>query len=181
MKTVNEEGNPRPEYCVWAAMVQRCCNPKNRAFSYYGARGIKVCEAWRLFANFFADMGSRPSDSHTLDRKDNNGNYEPSNCRWTDRQTQMRNRRSNTFLELNGERKLLCEWATQYGISAALICNRMNKMSWSVERAITTPADKSKYTPRSGMTAHAKTAGIKLRTVRGRLERGWSLERALSR
>lgn len=76
----------------WAAMMQRCSNPKAQAFKYYGARGVAVCERWRSFVNFLADMGSRP-DGHSIERIDVNGNYEPGNCKWLPRSEQSKNTR----------------------------------------------------------------------------------------
>ena len=70
-----------PTWRTWAAMIQRCTNPRRHNFSYYGGRGIEVCERWRTFENFLADMGERPAGL-TLERMDNEGNYEPSNCCW---------------------------------------------------------------------------------------------------
>lgn len=82
-----------PEYHCWEHMLQRCNTPSDPAFKHYGARGITVCKRWRRFSNFFADMGKRPSAAHSLDRIDNDGNYEPGNCRWAIQSEQMVNQR----------------------------------------------------------------------------------------
>lgn len=82
----------RPIYKIWVNMRQRCNNPKNPKYKDYGGRGIVVCEHWNSFANFAADMGERP-DSHSIDRIDVNGNYEPSNCRWATAKLQRANQR----------------------------------------------------------------------------------------
>lgn len=87
-----------PTYRIWANMKQRCLNPQNSAFRHYGARGITVCGRWLKFENFLADMGIRP-DGLELDRIDNDGNYEPDNCRWTTRSEQVLNRRRPEYYD----------------------------------------------------------------------------------
>lgn len=181
MKKLNEQQS-QPEYWVWAAMLQRCGNEKNPGFKDYGARGIKVCESWRSYGKFIADIGPRPSAKHSIDRIDNNGNYEPSNCRWIDSKTQNRNKRSNTVLEFNGERKLLCEWAEQTGLRMSLICNRLHKLGWTVERTLKTPADPDKYHRGAASLADkAKAAGMHRNMLYARLKRGIPLDEALKR
>ncbi len=85
----------QPLYKVWVNMKQRCTNPKNPKFKDYGGRGIQVCERWNNFNNFEADMSERP-DGCSLDRKDNDGNYEPLNCRWATAKQQRANQRINS-------------------------------------------------------------------------------------
>lgn len=84
-----------PEYRAWAGMLKRCKNPKDIGYKNYGGRGITVCVRWESFDNFLNDMGRKPVASYSLDRKNNDGNYEPSNCRWASRHEQAGNRRIN--------------------------------------------------------------------------------------
>ncbi|MDB4301961.1 AP2 domain-containing protein [bacterium] len=96
------------EYRVWRSMKQRCLSPTAQAYHNYGGRGITVCKSWaESFIAFYKDMGARPSDEYSLDRIDNNGNYEPSNCRWTTIATQQQNRRpnKNSPYKVSGVRK----------------------------------------------------------------------------
>jgi len=93
-----------PEYRIWNAMLQRCSNPKQTTFERYGAKGVKVCERWTSFENFIEDMGRRPSKRHQIDRfPDNDGDYEPGNCRWATPSENSRNRRSNVLFEHDGK------------------------------------------------------------------------------
>lgn len=137
-------------------MIRRCENPKTFGFARYGGRGIRVCERWRnSFTAFLADMGERPSASHSLDRINTNGNYEPENCRWATRLQQNRNSRNNTLIEWNGETLCIAEWAERTGISKFVLSMRLLR-GWSIERTLTFPVSRSrqkvgdtrKYTPK---------------------------------
>lgn len=116
-----------PEYRVWRAMKDRCLNPKDRGYKNYGGRGIKVCERWHKYENFIADMGRRPSDEFSIERRNVNGNYEPSNCYWMEFCKQSRNRRFVSYLEWNGERDTLASWSRRLGVSYQTARERMMK------------------------------------------------------
>ncbi len=104
------------EYRIWIEMKQRCYNPKNSRYATYGGRGISVCSRWlHSYPNFIADMGPKP-DSYSIDRKNNDGNYEPSNCRWVPRKEQSRNRTNTVWISSGGEKIRLSDWARQNGI-----------------------------------------------------------------
>jgi len=128
------------EYVIWDNMKRRCGdNPKASGWKYYGGRGIRVCERWMDFDNFLADMGARPSSNHSIDRIDYNGNYCPENCRWATHAEQGRNMKSNVWLELDGRRMILKDWAREIGITYVGIKSRLAH-GWSVRKALTTPS-----------------------------------------
>ena len=120
-------------------MRYRCFNPKKHNFKYYGGRGIKVCKRWLDFANFVADMGDKPQGT-TLDRINQDGDYEPSNCRWATKLQQANNARSNHKLLVDGETLGLCEAARKYNIRVETIWRRL-KFGWGNEEAVKTPVD----------------------------------------
>jgi len=106
------------EYNSWASIIARCENSKDTSYFRYGGRGIKMCERWRnSFEFFILDMGMSPSDSHSIDRKDNNKGYDPENCRWATKKEQALNRRSNNRIEIEGVTKCVTEWCEHFGIS----------------------------------------------------------------
>ncbi len=131
-----------PEYEAWQGMKSRCSNPNRKGHYKWGGRGIKVCERWlgkTGFANFFADMGPRPTPKHSIDQINNDGDYEPKNCRWATIKQQSRNRRSTVFVEFRGERRCFEEWGEVTGIPHATIRTRLVVLGWSVEDALTIP------------------------------------------
>lgn len=131
---------PTPEYRAWHSMKDRCYNPNNKYFKDYGGRGIIVCDRWKnSFENFLADLGFRPSNKHSLDRIENNGIYEPSNCRWATKNQQDNNRRTSVMLTLNEQTKPLGIWAQNLSLSANALWGRIYKYGWDLESALTTP------------------------------------------
>ncbi len=127
-----------PENAIRSAMIQRCTNPNSKDYPYYGGRGIRVCKRWlRSFENFFADMGKRPSKKFELDRKNNNGDYKKTNCRWITHTEQMNNTRSNRVISFNGYSKNISQWAKHIGINNQTLSERLER--WTVEKALNTP------------------------------------------
>lgn len=124
------------EYYAWWNMLNRCRNPKTNNYKYYGGRGIEVCKRWNVFANFIADMGKKPSNQHSLDRIDGDGNYEPSNCRWVTKKTQAFNRRNTVVAHVNGRDVSLKEACRIVGLNYGTVVSRINRNGWSVERAL---------------------------------------------
>lgn len=131
-----------PTWYSWQSMKTRCENPNASDYERYGGRGIRICERWSSFDNFFADMGERPKNT-TLDRIDVNGDYCPENCKWSDHVEQQRNKRSNVLYTYKGETKCVAEWAEHANISVVTLLSRLYK-GWTFDKAIETPVDTRK-------------------------------------
>lgn len=130
----------RPEYEAWQAMIQRCTNPKTRFYKNYGGRGIQVDPEWKLsFEKFYQDVGKRPNKNFSLDRIDNNGNYELGNVRWATCRQQQNNKRSNRYIEYQGRIKTVTEWAREKGLKKNTVLERLSR-GWSVTAAFEAPA-----------------------------------------
>jgi hypothetical protein len=123
------------EFGVWSSMRARCGPGGHKD---YAGRGISVCERWAKFENFLSDMGPRPSPLHSIERMDNDGDYEPGNCRWATDVEQSNNRRSSLRLSFRGETRTAAQWDRYCGFRPATIWKRLNA-GWTLERAITTP------------------------------------------
>lgn len=125
-------------YIAWLNMKARCYSKNRPDYHRYGGRGIAVCDRWRnSFANFFADMGERPSGM-TLDRINNNGNYEPGNCQWATRGHQTENREKTRKLTFMGETRTIKEWSKKLGLNRHALRARINR-GWSAEAALSKP------------------------------------------
>jgi len=135
------------EYTVWKNMLSRCNNPKNKAYSNYGERGIQVCDSWQSFEVFLSDMGERP-EGLTLERDDNNANYSKENCRWASRQDQQSNTRRTVRITANDVTRTLAEWASVTGLSCTTIAYRLRK-GVSPELAVTLAPKVGRKLPRT--------------------------------
>lgn len=113
-------------YHVWRSMKCRCLNPKNASFANYGGRGITFCDRWSDFSNFVADMGEAP-DGLSIERNNNNGNYEPGNCRWATRKEQARNKSTNRRVTRDGITRTLVEWSEVLGICRGTLQTRVTQ------------------------------------------------------
>jgi hypothetical protein len=133
-------------YRSWQCMKSRCLNENNEAFHHYGGRGITIDPRWIEFTAFIADMGNPPTELHTIERIDNNGNYCKSNCRWATHREQQFNRRNSRIVTFNGEHRAVAEWIQLLGLSEHRIRGRL-KAGWDFEEAVTTPALGTKPEP----------------------------------
>lgn len=141
VRKMMSEKSMRKAYYAWVDMRARCNNSKHKSFHRYGGRGISFCSRWNSFESFYQDMGI-PPDGLSLDRKNNDLDYSPNNCRWANRIEQASNRGTCIFITFNGETKNLSEWAREFGISFACLKYRI-KCNWPIEKALMLPNDRS--------------------------------------
>lgn len=130
------------EYKTWINIKKRCYNQKMTGYKLYGGRGIKVCDRWLIsYVNFLKDMGKKPGVEYSIDRINNNGNYEPKNCRWATKKQQSNNTRKNIKYTFKGLTKSITEWANYYKIPKYKIFNQLRinkfKRSLSIKQILT--------------------------------------------
>jgi hypothetical protein len=125
-----------PTHRAWLAIRQRCYNPNSNGFSFYGGRGIQLCKRWQVFQNFFDDMGERPSPQYSIDRKNTNGDYSPSNCRWATKSEQANNTRGNHTVTAFGETKTLTQWCRMLKLDPSTVSKRIRIMGMPPELAL---------------------------------------------
>jgi hypothetical protein len=148
-------GTSTTTYNVWLGMKARCSNPQNPLWKHYGGRGITVCDRWRSFENFLADMGERPVRL-SLERVNNDAGYSPANCIWADKKTQMRNMRTTTFITVDGKRVTLLQACEDHGIDIKRVRNRKQRSADTMTEAflhiLAMPASGRSYPPLSAET-----------------------------
>ena len=173
-----------PTYNSWKSMKTRCLNQRSNNWQRYGGRGIVICERWLSFPNFLADMGERPEGT-SLDRIDNNGPYEPGNCRWATREEQANNTSQNIFADWGGQRKTATQLARMLGLNNKRVSKHVKRRfevdPWTFCAGVSTPPRLLEHNGRrQSLKAWARELGVTPKTLRRRLER-WPLAEALGR
>jgi hypothetical protein len=171
-------------YTIWKNIRQRCNNPRHKQYTDYGGRGIKICDEWSDFLNFYSwSMANGYKDDLSIDRIDNDKGYSPDNCRWTDKFGQARNKRNLVMIRYQGKKKCIAEWAEVFGLPYEVLRLRI-KDGWDLEKAFTTPSGNQNLFTYQGKTmaiaAWERELGMKEHTLWARLKRGWSFERAVT-
>lgn len=175
-------------YSIYRNMINRCYNKKVKCYKNYGGRGIKVCQRWLDgFENFYEDMGPRPSDKHSIDRIDNNGDYCLENCRWTTAQEQGNNRRNNRIVIYDNEEFTLTDLANKFNIDVKILHERLG-YGWSIEKSVTTPIRRPRKKTdilefdgkKLSYEEWSKKINVPIKTIWNRLDSGWSIESTLT-
>lgn len=176
---------PDPIRSTWDSMKQRCYNPKSTRWQWYGARGITVCRRWRNSLEAFRqDMGPRPPGC-CLDRKNNDRNYTPGNCRWATIKQSANNKQNTRWLKYKGRTQSIDDWPAETGITYHVLTQRIHRLKWSVRKALTTPVRQVdvliEFRGRSKTLAQwAKVLKVSYISLWSRMRLGWSIERVLS-
>lgn len=182
----------KDEYRAWRNMRQRCLNPNIPNYHRYGGRGIKICKEWNNFETFIEDMGKKPSSDRSLERRNNNGNYEPGNCYWADRESQENNKERSIKILYKGETLTLTQWSRRLGLDYELIRTRW-RYGWDAVSIFEAPKNKyhreRKLTSASRTLTHngetltvaqwAKKLGVSYDVLRARLRYGWDTKAVL--
>jgi hypothetical protein len=174
-------GRYTPEYHTWRGMIERCTQPGINGYENYGGRGIAVCEHWRKFERFLADVGLRPSPDHTLGRIDVNRNYEPGNAHWETQEEQANNRRNSRFLTYRKRTLTITQWARLLQCGADTLSKRFDA-GWPIHRILKTPVRvKNRLWTWNGktqsLTAWARDLDINRGSLAERIANGWSMKR----
>lgn len=148
-------GKKSPTYISWTKMNDRCNSQNASEYKWYGGRGVSICDRWKSFNNFLQDMGERPKGT-SLDRIDVNGNYEPSNCKWSNIKEQANNTQRNIFITHNGQTKTVAVWADCLGLKYDTLFARLYKYGWPIEVALAS----EKYKPIPNKPVISKTERI---------------------
>lgn len=137
LNTIHNDSHTRL-YDIWTDMKQRCYNQHNKRYKDYGARGIAVCDEWKNDYSTFKEwaLSNSYNDTLTIDRINNNSNYEPNNCRFVDAKTQVRNRRNTKYMTYKGITKPFAEWCEEYNLNYSTVYNRIYNCGWSIEKAL---------------------------------------------
>ncbi|MBT6048755.1 MAG: hypothetical protein HOG49_18290 [Candidatus Scalindua sp.] len=131
----SKKGEVSSTYNSWRSMKRRCNCLTGKNWRNYGSRGITYCARWDKFANFLADMGEKP-EGFSLERENNDGDYEPNNCSWISLAQQANNKRTNGYITHNNIRKTVAEWSRVLGINVRTLRSRINK-GWAIDKAFT--------------------------------------------
>ncbi|WP_374712976.1 hypothetical protein [Symbiobacterium terraclitae] len=177
-------------YRIWSSMKHRCLNPADKHYANYGGRGIRICDEWLVFENFLEwARASGYREGLTIERINNDGNYEPGNCKWVPKPEQSNNTRRSKLVTFRGRTMTLKDWAEELGLPYHLLQVRLTKYGWSVERAFTTPAIPQHRShvrliewqgETKSIAEWARFFGISEKLLYRRLAAGWSFERAVT-
>jgi len=158
-------------------MKQRCFNPSFKNYHRWGGRGITICDRWiDSFENFYADLGDKPSKSHSLDRADNDGNYTPENCRWATREEQDNNRSDSRLITYKGETMTATQWGKRLDVNPRMLTERLSR-GWSIEKTLGQASERHETTATKEIL---KSINMPTSTYYNRIRKGWSHERAVT-